>query len=123
MLSQRGRKEQGSRLQRPILPVYIPPHPGHTICIDLYHVTFPVRIQRPFALLACAATRFIVVGSVANLRPETISNIMARRWILYFGRITRILLDMGAREARKRMVHLFRNSELSVGIFAGWGQT
>ena len=95
MLHQCKWKEHGHRLQRPLIQSFIPPHPGHTVCVDLFYVSFPMEISKAFVLLACALTRFVVVEMVPNVQPTTILNVVANRWISYFGRIARLLLDRG----------------------------
>ena len=92
MLHRCACKEKGHRLQRPLIQSYIPPHPGHTVCVDLFYASFPMKISKAFVLLACALTRFVVVAMLPNVQPTTILNVVANRRISYFGRIALMVL-------------------------------
>ena len=100
------------RAQRPIVHSYIPPFPGHTVCIDIFAIGEESQLTIWFfAFMLCARE----AGGGSEIKkppPSSILDVIIRQWIYCYGRMSIIVTDQGPGFIGESWVRVFRKLEL-----------
>ena len=82
-------------LERPIVHANGPIKCAAHVGLDIYYPVPNAGMTRPFLLMVCMLSRFVLTEKLSNHRPENAVGAFFKTWIQSIGKSTRVMSDKG----------------------------